>query len=195
LNDSEIAAAGSVLLPFLYLISYTGRMFERSRLGWVVGRVMVFLGFVAPLIVGEARAADTGNGSKNFNVPQTVPNYFSNEAGPMMGPASETQRGPLYMGQTYGQLQQSVARPAMAEAPSYRQRVAFAVPRGRLIRGRGAVVPHHVIVHGRPVYRIVTRGSTHTHTAYVARGSGTRGAGTHASHTTRVSSSHRRARG
>jgi hypothetical protein len=189
LSDREIAAGGSVLLPFLYLFSYTGQMFERSRLGLAVGRVGLSFGLAAVLITGEARAADTGNGSKNFSAPQTVPNYFSNEAGPMQGPASETQRGTLYMGQTYGQLQQPVAaRTAVIEAPRYRQHVAFAAPRGRLIRGR--VVPHHVIVHGRAAYRIVTRGSGHTHTAYVARG-----ATTHASHTTRVSSSHRHARG
>jgi hypothetical protein len=190
LNGGEIAAADSVLLPFLYLFSYTGQMFERSRLGLAVGRVGLSLGLAAVLIAGEARAADTGNGSKNFSAPQSVPNYFSNEAGPMQGPASETQRGPIYMGQTYGQLQQPGARTAAVEAPRYRQHIAFAAPRGRFIRGRGAMVPHHVIVHGRPVYRIVTRGSGHTHTAYVARG-----ATTHASHTTRVSSSHRRARG
>jgi hypothetical protein len=187
-NDREIAAAGSVLLPFLYHFSYTERMFERSR----PRRALFFLGVALVLIAGEARAADTGNGSKNFAVPQTVPNYFSNEAGPMQGPASETQRGSLYMGQTYGQLQPAGVRPAVvAEAPRYRQRVAFAAPRGRWIRGRGAVVPHHVIVHGRAAYRIVTRGSMHAHTAYVAHGRVS-----HASHsTTRFSSSHRRARG
>jgi hypothetical protein len=171
-------------------------MFDRSR----PRRAVLLLGLAVILIAGEARAADTGNGSKNFSVPQSVPNYFSNEAGPMQGAASETQRGSLYMGQTYGQLQQPGARPAVVEAPRYREHVAFAAPRGRLIRGRGGPVPHHVIVHGRPVYRIVTRGSTHTHTAY-ARGATThasyvRGASTRASHTTtRVSSSHRRARG
>jgi hypothetical protein len=187
LNDREIAAANPVLLPFLYRFSYTGRMFERSR----PRRVMLLLGVAAALITGEARAADTGNGSKNFNVPQTVPNYFSNEAGPMQGPASETQRGPLYMGQTYGALQQQAATTTAAiEAPRYRQRVAFAAPRGRLIRGGGRVVPHHVIVHGRLVYRTVTRSSAHTHTAYAAHGPTI-----HASHTTRFSSSHRRARG
>jgi len=175
------------LLPFLYLFGYTGQMFERSR----QRRVVLFLGLAATLIAGDARAADTGNGSKNFSTPQSVPNYFSNEAGPMMGAASETQRGPLYMGQTYGQLQQPAARTAVVEAPRYRQHVAFAMPRGRMVRWRGGrVVPHHVIVHGRPVYRIVTRGSLHRHTAYVAHR-----AVTHAGHATRVSSSHRRARG
>ena len=155
-------------------------------------QVVLFLGLAAALIAGEARAADTGNGSKNFSTPQSVPNYFSNEAGPLQGPASETQRGPLYMGQTYGsQPQPQRAAVAAVEPPRYRQRVAFAAPRGRLIRGRGALVPHHVIVHGRPVYRISTRGSMHTHTAYVARR-----ATIHARHTTtRVSSSHHRARG
>jgi hypothetical protein len=187
-NNRKIAAANSVLLPFLYRFSYTERMFACSRPRWA----LLFLGAALAFSAGEAQAADTGNGSKNFSVPQSVPNYFSNEAGPMQGAASETQRGAIYMGQTYGQLQQPVARPAVvAEAPRYRQRIAFAAPRGRLIRGRGAVVPHHVIVHGRAAYRIVTRGSMHAHTAYVARGRVT-----HASHTTtRFSSSHRRARG
>jgi hypothetical protein len=151
---------------------------------------VLLLGLAVAFGVPPARAADTGNGSKNFSAPQSVPNYFSNEAGPMQGPTSETQRGPLYMGQTYGSLQQPGARTAVIEASRYRQHVAFAAPRGRLVRGR-PVVAHHIIVHGRPVYRIVTRGSLHAHTSYVARG-----ATTHASHTTtRVSSSHRHARG
>ena len=87
-------------------------MFERSRLRSVAGRALFFVGLATALIAGEAQAADTGNGSKNFSAPQSVPNYFSNEAGPMQGPASETQRGPIYMGQTYGALQQP--RPAAA---------------------------------------------------------------------------------
>jgi hypothetical protein len=147
------------------------------------------------LFAGQARGADTGNGSKNFSTPQTVPNYFSNEAGPMLGPASETQRGPLYMGQTYGSLQPAApSRPVAAVgAPSYRQRVAMAEPRGRLIRGR-RLVPHHVAVHGHSVTRVAAHGSVRMHTAYVARHA------SHASHavgkaTTRVSTVHRHLRG
>jgi hypothetical protein len=158
-------------------------------------RVVLFLGLAAALIAGEARAADTGNGSKNFSTPQSVPNYFSNEAGPLQGAASETQRGPLYMGQTYGQLQQPGARPVVAQAPAYRQQVAFAAPRGRLIRERGGrVVAHHIIVHGRTVTRVVARGTAHGHTASaVHRASYSTHTTSHT--TTRASSSHRHARG
>jgi hypothetical protein len=162
-------------------------MLERLR-PW---RPPFFVCLAAVLIAGQARAADTGNGSKNFSTPQTVPNYFSNEAGPMLGPGSETQRGPLYMGQTYGTMQ--AAATAAPAAPSYRQHVAMAEPRGRLIRGRGGrLVPHHIAVHGRTVTRVAAHGSSlRAHTAYASG---------HASHsvgraTTRVSTAHRHARG
>ena len=157
-------------------------------------RLAGFVGLYAALLAGAASASDTGNGSKNFRTPATVPNYFSNEAGPMLGPASETQRGPLYMGQTYGtprpQQTATVAAPVPAPPPE-RQHVAMAEPRGRLIRGHGGrVVAHHVTVHGRAVVRIVARGSA------ARPHSSTHAASTRAvSHTTRTSSSHRHARG
>ncbi|HTQ32861.1 MAG TPA: hypothetical protein VMI30_01720 [Stellaceae bacterium] len=136
-------------------------MLERAR-SWRIG---LFLGLVAALTAVEVRAADTGNGSKNFTAPRSVPNYFSNEAGPMLGPASETQRGPLYMRQTYGtpaQTQRAFAAPPSRYA---RQHIAMAEPRGRLIRMHGRrVVAHHVIVHGRT--RVVAHGSSHSHREY-----------------------------
>src|SRR5579862_9014788 len=111
-------------------------------------RMVVCAALLGIFAAGAAQAADTGNGSKNFSTPRTVPNYFSNEAGPMMGPASETQRGPLYMSQTYGSpAAQAAAAPrpvaapapvparvaaqpiAQPVAPRYRQ-VAMAEPRG-----------------------------------------------------------------
>jgi len=159
----------------------------------------------AALGTGPALATDTGNGSKNFSVPSSVPNYFSNEAGPMLGPASETRRGELYPSQT-AQVPQATA--AVAAAP-YRERrhIAMAEPRGRLIRGRrGApIVAHHVAVHGRAVARVVAHGSSlrarSTHVAVSRRTASTHTVSAHAvsthavSKTTRVSSTHRHARG
>ena len=165
-------------------------MLQRSR----PRRIAFCACLAAVLIAGQARAADTGNGSKNFSTPNSVPNYFSNEAGPMLGPASETQRGSLYMKQTYGSARPPAA-PAVAEVPRYRQHVAMAEPRGRLIRGRGGrLVPHHIAVHGRTVTRVAAHGSLRTHTAY-ARSHASHAAGHAVSRATRVSVSHRRARG
>ena len=139
---------------------------------------------------GPALATDTGNGSKNFSVPSSVPNYFSNEAGPMLGPAAETRRGELYSSQT-AQVPQATA--TVAAAPyRERQHIAMAEPRGRVIRGRrGApVVAHHVAVRGRTVTRVVAQGSSRARSTHVAVSS------THTvSKTTRVSSTHRHARG
>jgi hypothetical protein len=176
-------------------------MFPRS----LPRRIALFLALCALLLAGPARAADTGNGSKNFRTPTSVPNYFSNEAGPMLGPGSETRRGPLYMSQTYGTpppVARVEAPVAAAPPPQYRQRVAMAEPRGRVIRGRRGerVVAHHITVHGRSVTRVVAHGSSRGRVAHVAsRGHvehvAARGHGpTH--QTTRVgSSTHRRGRG
>jgi hypothetical protein len=143
----------------------------------------------AVLGTGPALAADTGNGSKNFSVPSSVPNYFSNEAGPMLGPAAETRRGELYSNQT-AQAPQATA-PVAAAPYRGRQHIAMAEPRGRVIRGRRGmpVVAHHVTVHGRTVTRVVAHGSSHTRATHIAVGS------THAVTKTRVSSTHRHARG
>jgi hypothetical protein len=164
-------------------------MHKRPRPTWNASRIALLVGLAAALVAGPALAADTGNGSKNFRVPNSVPNYFSNEAGPMMGPAAETRRGEIYANQT---AQVPQAAPAVAAAPPRaRQHVAMAEPRGQAIRGRrgASVVAHHVAVHGRSVTRVVAHGSSRAHSTHVA-------AKTRAvSKTTRVSSSHRRARG
>ncbi|MGA8399543.1 MAG: hypothetical protein WB697_06620, partial [Stellaceae bacterium] len=92
-------------------------------------RIALLFGLAAAFVAHGARAADTSAGSRNFNPPTSVPNYFSNEAGPLQGPASETRRGPLYMNQTYGTSRAT----AVAAAPRGRQHIAMAAPRGRLI--------------------------------------------------------------
>ncbi|HXO03746.1 MAG TPA: hypothetical protein VN900_16910 [Stellaceae bacterium] len=165
-------------------------MHKRSHPTRNACRIALLLGLTAGLLAGPARAADTGNGSKNFRVPNSVPNYFSNEAGPMMGPAAETRRGELYSNQT-AQVPQAAPAVVAAAPVRARQHIAMAEPRGRAIRGGRAerVVAHHVAVHGRSVTRVVAHGSSRAHSTHVA-------ARTRAvSKTTRVSSTHRRARG
>ncbi len=174
-------------------------MLLRSR-PW---RIALLFGLAAAFIAHEVRAADTGAGSKNFNPPNSVPNYFSNEAGPLQGPASETRRGPLYMNQAYGASQAA----AVVAAPRSRQHLAMAVPRVRAIRGRvayerrGRAVAerrtetrgraiHHVVAHGRPVYRAVAHAGRGGHVERVAAR-----AHTIVHKTTQVSSAHRHGRG
>ena len=166
LNTRKFAARNAVLLPFLYRFSYTSLMLERSR----PRRIGFFLGLVAILTAVQARAADTGNGSKNFTAPRTVPNYFSNEAGPLQGPASEMRRGPLYTNQTYG------ASPAAAAVvvPRTRQHIAMAEPRGRLIHGRLAYKPrgrfaeNRTVVHSRRVYRAAAHDRSRSRVEHVS---------------------------
>jgi hypothetical protein len=156
-------------------------------------RIAVVIGLAAALFVVQARAADTASGSKNFAVPASVPNYFSNESGPLQGPASETQRGTLYMNQTYGAQRAEVA----SRAP---QHVAMAEPRGRYVHGRVAYDRHGRPIaaryaaargpHGRPVYGAVAHVSARGHVEHaVARSHAV------AHHPTQVSSVHRHARG
>src|SRR5215469_6820609 len=114
-------------------------------------RIALLCGLVVALVAPETRAADTGEGSKNFSVPGSVPNYFSNEAGPLQGPASETRRGPLYVNQTYDTSPAAAA----VDGPRARQHIAMAEPRGRLIRGRvaygrrGRYAEHRTVGHGQ----------------------------------------------
>lgn len=162
------------------------------------------LGAIAVLIAGSAGAAETGAGSKNFRTPTSVPNYFSNEAGPMLGPAYESQRGSLYMSQTYG-TPQATARAAVVEAPRQvaavpvvpRAQIAVAEPRGRAVRGHTArVAAHRGAVHGRAVARVAAHsGSNRGRVTYVASRSVRSGSAHTIPRTTRVSSSHRHARG
>jgi hypothetical protein len=154
--------------------------------------IAVWLSVVFVLAGLPAQAADTGNGSKNFRTPATVPNYFSNEAGPMIGGAAESQRGPLYSGQTASSPPPPVREPAAVAAASVRERqhIAMAVPHGRAVRGRrGApVVARHVAVHGRVLSRAEAHGVSRGHSVQAARA-------THTVTKTRVSNAHRHARG
>jgi hypothetical protein len=149
-------------------------------------QIAVCLGVMAALPAAPGLAADTGNGSKNFTAPATVPNYFSNEAGPMIGGAAESQRGALYPSQAAGSAAASVA-----EAPqrAIRQHLALAEPHGRAIRGRSApVVAHHVAVHGHATAYVAAHGASRGHVVHAATGKTTHPV-------TRVSSTHRHARG
>jgi hypothetical protein len=133
-------------------------------------RIALLIGLVAAFVAVEARAAETGNGSKNFSVPASVPNYFSNEAGPLQGPASETQRGQLY-----GAAAAPQAARVAAEAPRARQHVAMAEPRGRLIHGRAAydrrgrtMASNHAVAHGRPISHAAAHAVARGHAERVA---------------------------
>jgi hypothetical protein len=167
-------------------------MFLRSR----PRRIALWLGLAAAFFCMQARAADTSAGSRNFSAPTSVPNYFSNEAGPLRGPSSETQRGPLYMNQTYG-TPQPAARTVAVVVPHGRQHIAMAEPRGRSIRGRVAsgkrgrvVAAHRPAAHGRPIYHAVAHVAARGHVEHVV-------ARTHAivRKPTSVSTAHHHARG
>jgi hypothetical protein len=132
-------------------------------------QIALWLGAAVAFITAPAHAADTGNGSKNFRVPTSVPNYFSNEAGPLLGPTSETQRGPLYANGPVAVPPRAVTS-FVAGRPVIRQQVAFADPHIRILRGRRGerIVAHHVVVRGRPVYRVVAHGGSERHIVRVA---------------------------
>jgi hypothetical protein len=147
-------------------------------------RIALWLSVAAVLAGGPALAADSGAGSKNFRPPATVPNYFSNEAGPMIGGAAESQRGPLYSGQAASPARET--RPVAAAMPRARQHLAMAEPRGHLLRGRHAApaLSRHVALHG------VSRTRAAAHSVHTA------GRTTHAAaRKTRVTSAHHHARG
>lgn len=135
---------------------------------------------VLVMAVGGPALAETGNGSKNFRAPTSVPNYFSNEAGPMLGGPAESRRVDLY--------------PNPATAPRQLDTVTTSPwPRNQHVAtGHGRM---HLAVNMRGGrHPAAARGHTRTHVA--ARG----GPPSHAkhpgaSHTTRVSSTHHRARG
>ena len=148
--------------------------------------IAVWLGAMAAFIAAPALAADTANGSKNFRTPAAVPNYFSNEAGPMLGGAAESRRGELYNVQANPQQHQVAAIPVPARAP----RAAVAHSRSGVARqtrhsGRHRVVhearsragAHGVVreAHSRAgVHRIAVRNSTSRHAAAPARAKVTR---------------------
>jgi hypothetical protein len=153
------------------------RLIPRPR--WIA----VWLSVIAALSGQVALAADTGNGSKNFRVPGSVPNYFSNEAGPMIGGAAESRRGELYGG----------AAPSAAPAPQPRSHVAIAVPqrvqRFEVARGRSRVSSdrrgggHRQVAHARSTSHVAVRATSRV------------GASHPAAKTTIVGSNHHRGRG
>jgi hypothetical protein len=160
-----------------------------------VWRTALFAGLTLAFLAAEGRAADTGNGSKNFRAPSSVPNYFSNEAGPVLGGAAESRRGELYMSQTYA-IPRAPQTAAAVGVPRARQHVAMAEPRGRLVRTRGGrVVAHHVTVHGRQVTRVAAHGSARSHAVSRSTHSAAHSSAHGTARSTRVGSSHRRARG
>jgi hypothetical protein len=135
-----------------------------------IGRIALSLAVAASVAGAPALAADTGNGSKNFRAPTTVPNYFSNEAGPLLGGAAETRRGELYTGAAPPNLSGGYQAPA----PGGRRHILIAHGRGHLAARRGRPVkgrhfvertrghPHVAARHGAtPSRRAATSKTTH----------------------------------
>jgi hypothetical protein len=153
--------------------------------------IALWLSLTAALSASPALAADTGNGSKNFHAPASVPNYFSNEAGPMLGGAAETRRGELYGGAApaAGAPRSHVA---VASVPQRAARVA--VGRSRARGGHEARTARKLAA--APV-KPSARASAHaTSNAHAAARATTRTSASHATaKTTKVGSNHRRGRG
>src|SRR5258708_4166672 len=135
---------------------------------------------VMAVLTSQPALAETGNGSKNFRVPASVPNYFSNEAGPMLGGPAESRRVDLY--------------PNPATAPRQLDTVtASPSPRSR----------HVATGHGRMHFAAYVRGGRHPvavrgHTSTRVAGRGgppTPAQHTGMSHTTPLTSPQHRARG
>jgi hypothetical protein len=152
-------------------------------------RTALRLGVAAALLGGPAFAADTGNGSKNFRTPTAVPNYFSNEGGPLIGGPSESRRGELYPSQTATGAPPQQNQVATAPPPRIRQHVAIVVPHGRALHGRRGTVAAHHAVHGRARSRVLARGVSRGHSLHTVRASHSAG------RTTRISNVHHHARG
>jgi hypothetical protein len=155
--------------------------------------IAFWLSLTAALFASPAFAADTGNGSKNFHAPASVPNYFSNEAGPMLGGAAETRRGELYGG-----------APAAPAAGAPRSHVAVAsVPQraARVVAGRnrardGHEAPSHRKLAAAPAKPGAHAAARTASNAHVAARATTRTSASHATaKTTKVGSNHRRGRG
>jgi len=138
----------------------------------VVWRIALWLVATA-LCGGPALAGETANGSKNFSPPTTVPNYFSNEAGPMLGGTAESRRGELFPSQLAGAqgvrpAATAAAPTPAAAAPAARQHIAMAEPKGHLVRSHGRIVAHHVAVHGHSHRRVAAHGSSRHHVTRAA---------------------------
>ena len=153
-------------------VSWAGR----SGLGWAPFWLGVMVLFGGPAL------GETGNGTKNFHAPPTVPNYFSNEAGPMIGGPAESRRVDLYPNPAAAPHQLDTA----TTSPWPRARHAVAAAHGRTrvaARTRDGRHPPPA-----------ARGRTHTQVA--ARG-GPPSRGKHAAptRTTHITNVHHRGRG
>lgn len=146
---------------------------------YTLGPIALWLSVMAA-VTGEPALAETGNGTKNFRPPATVPNYFSNEAGPMLGGPAESRRVDLY--------------PNPATAPRQLDSVTTS-PR---LRTRHVATRHgrtHLAAHTRGGrYPVAARSHTRTHVA-VRGGPPSHVKHAVTKHATRVSSAHHRARG
>jgi len=145
----------------------------------VLGSVTFCLIAVAACLSGPAMA-ETGNGSKNFRVPASVPNYFSNEAGPMLGGPAESRRVDLYPNPSTAPRQvDTVTAP-----PSGRNR-HVAARHGRVhMTARTRAGRHQTVARGHAPTRFVVRGGPTSHPKHAA-----------ASHPIRVGTTHHRGRG
>jgi hypothetical protein len=125
--------------------------------------VAVWLSVSVALVGVPALAADTGNGSKNFATPSSVPNYFSNEAGPMLGGAAESQRGSLYSSQTASLPRQQETAPA--SRPETRP---LAIAHGRShVASRKMADRRHLASHARTHGHVASR-QAETHSKHAA---------------------------
>ena len=147
----------------------------RSGLGWAP------LWFGVMVLVGGPALGETGNGTKNFHAPPTVPNYFSNEAGPMIGGPAESRRVDLY--------------PNPAAAP----RQLDAVTTSPWPRTRHAVTAHgrtRVAARTRDGHLPLTAARGRTRAQVAARGGPpSHGRHTTTTRTTHVNNVHHRGRG
>lgn len=162
-------------------------------------RLGVWLGIAVTLYGGAALAADTGSGSKNFRTPSSVPNYFSNEAGPMIGGAAETRRSPLYAGQAPAPAATPAPRQTAVAAipPPVRTHIAMAEPRGRVLRARrgNPVNVHRAAVHGRAPNHVAAARRVERPRAVHASHAAVRAAARAPAKTVRTSAVHHRGRG
>jgi hypothetical protein len=129
--------------------------------------VAVWLSVALALAGSPALAADTGNGSKNFATPSSVPNYFSNEAGPMLGGAAESQRGSLYSSQTASLPRQQETTPA--SRPETRP-IASAHGRSHAASRKTADrhLASHARAHGHVASHVASRHAAETHSKHAA---------------------------
>lgn len=160
--------------------------------------IVLWLSLMAALFGPPALAADTGNGSKNFHAPAAVPNYFSNEAGPIIGGAAETRRGELY-GAAAPAAGASRSHVAVASVPQRAARVAAGRSRTRgrheahSTRKSAAAHPKLAAAHTKPRAHAAAHTTANAHAAARAT---TRASASHATaKTTKVGSNHRRGRG